>query len=554
MCPIRAQSKYLSSKSVMELMSVTSNNTNQSNLNLIEALQSAQDISRELNVDKLVSLSLSVLLKFSETQSGTVILADNDGFTIASKISERSQNLEMVQRFSLASAEIDSLPMLMVRHTLDERTESIWDQSNPDPFFADDPYWLVDCHQAALCIPLCESGELLGAIYLEDKSSGKLLQPECLQVVRSLCQHMIISLVRSRELADITKQKEVEEALKRSNSLLKSQREASVDGVLAVDEQGRIVSYNNQFCKLWQISDAVLQSVEYGGLLSLLNHHLQLPEGLIEALENAYNSPEMYTQQEIYLADQRVFDCYSGQVHSPEGKFYGMVWYFRDVTERIRIQQELQIEKDRSESLLLNMLPAMIAKKLMHSRASMADSFEEVSVLFSDIVGFTELSNHMSPTQLVALLNQIFSIFDNLCDRHKLEKIKTIGDAYMVVGGLPHPRADHALAIASMALDMQAAISQVKLQDGTQISMRIGINSGPVIAGVIGTKKFIYDLWGDTVNVASRMESLAIKDAIQITEATYLLIRDKFNCEPRGMIQVKGRGEMMTYWLTGKKD
>jgi class 3 adenylate cyclase len=198
------------------------------------------------------------------------------------------------------------------------------------------------------------------------------------------------------------------------------------------------------------------------------------------------------------------------------------------------------------------MLPEKIAKKLKHSRASMADGFEEVSVLFADIVGFTELSCNMSPVQLVGLLNRIFSMFDNLCDQYKLEKIKTIGDAYMVVSGLPEPRADHAAAIANMALDMQKAISQVKSREGIQISMRIGINSGPVIAGVIGTKKFIYDLWGDTVNVASRMESLGTPKSILVTEGTYLRLRDQFNFEQRGLIPVKGKGEMMTYWLVGK--
>jgi len=539
-------------------MSATNNN-NQSNLNLVVALQAAQDISRELNVDKLVNLSLSILIELSEAQSGAVILADGKEFIIAATSLDRSQNLEMAQRSTCicdeaASLPTASLPTLMLRHTLDKRTESIWHQENPDPCFAEDLYWSDHCPQAALCLPLCEAGELFGAIYLENKHSETLLQSERLQVVRSLCQQVAISLMRSRELADVYQRKEVEEALQRCNSLLKSQREASIDGVLAVDEQGRIVSYNSRFCNLWQIPETVLQSVEYGGLLSLLQHHLQLPEGLVEAIENAYDSSEMFIQQEIYLADQRVIDCHSGQVHSPEGKFYGMVWYFRDVTERIRTQQELQVEKERSESLLLNMLPAAIAKKLKHSRASMADGFEEVSVLFADIVGFTELSSRMSPTQVVELLNQIFSIFDNLCDYHKLEKIKTIGDAYMVVSGLPQPRADHALAIASMALDMQAAVAQIKAIEGTQISMRIGINSGPVVAGVIGTKKFIYDLWGDTVNVASRMESLGIAEAIQVTEATYLRICDKFNFEPRGMIPVKGKGDMMTYWLSGKKD
>ncbi|PZV16218.1 MAG: hypothetical protein DCF20_08745 [Pseudanabaena sp.] len=532
-------------------MSAT-NNANQSHVNLDAVFHAAQDISRELNADKLINLSLSALLEISQAHLGAVILADGENFVIAAMISERSQNIEMDERVPLASANADSLPMLMVRHSINERIETSWDQDNPNPNFLEDPYWLVNCPQACLCITLCEAGEFLGAIYLEDSHGKKLLQSEYLQVLRALCQQVAISLVRSRESEYINKRKDVEEALQRSNSLLKSQREASVDGILAVDEQGRIVSYNSRFCKLWQIPESVLQAVEYGGLLSLLQHHLQLPEGLVEALENAYDSPEMFTQQELYLADNRVIDCYSGQVHSPEGKFYGMVWYFRDVTDRFRILQELHLEKERSESLLLNMLPEPIAKKLKYSRASMADGFEEVSVLFADIVGFTELSSNMSPLELVGLLNRIFSMFDNLCDHYKLEKIKTIGDAYMVVSGLPEPRADHAAAIASMALDMQKAISQVKSREGIQISMRIGINSGPVIAGVIGTKKFIYDLWGDTVNVASRMESLGLAKAIQVTEETYLRLRDQFNFEKRGLIPVKGKGEMLTYWLVGK--
>lgn len=535
----------------IKLMNAT-NEANQSQVNLVAAFQATQDISRELNVDKLVNLSLSTLLELSGAQSGVVILADDQKFAIAAMLSKRSSNSEIKQSLTLASADASSLPILMVRYTLDNRTETTWYQDKPNPNFADDPYWLAHSPQAGLCIPLCEDGELLGAIYLEDRVSQKLLQTEYLQVLRSLCQQLAISLVRSREFSNITQRKEFEEALKRSNSLLKAQREASVDGVLAVDEQGRIVSYNNRFCELWQIPESVLQSVEYGGLLSLLQYHLQLPDGLVEALENAYDSPEKYTQREIYLADRRVIDCYSGQVHSPDGKFYGMVWYFRDVTERICILQELRAEQERSERLLLNMLPEKIAKKLKHSRASMADGFEEVSVLFADIVGFTELSSNMSPVQLVGLLNRIFSMFDNLCDQYKLEKIKTIGDAYMVVSGLPEPRTDHAAAIASMALDMQKSISQVKSREGIQISMRIGINSGPVIAGVIGTKKFIYDLWGDTVNVASRMESLGTPKSIQVTESIYLRLRDQFNFEQRGLIPVKGKGEMMTYWLVGK--
>ncbi|HAG85719.1 MAG TPA: adenylate/guanylate cyclase domain-containing protein, partial [Cyanobacteria bacterium UBA12227] len=172
---------------------------------------------------------------------------------------------------------------------------------------------------------------------------------------------------------------------------------------------------------------------------------------------------------------------------------------------------------------------------------------------FADIVGFTPLSTRMPPKQLVNLLGAIISAFDQLSEQHGLEKIKTIGDAYMVAGGLPLPRADHAEAIANMALDMQQIITQFRTDKGEPFQIRIGINTGSVVAGVIGMKKFIYDLWGDTVNVASRMESQGIAGGIQVTAATYERLQNKYILEKRGAIFVKGKGEMVTYWLTGKK-
>ncbi|WP_425216093.1 adenylate/guanylate cyclase domain-containing protein [Tumidithrix helvetica] len=220
---------------------------------------------------------------------------------------------------------------------------------------------------------------------------------------------------------------------------------------------------------------------------------------------------------------------------------------------------ELQKEKERSEHLLLNILPEAIANRLKIDPSTIADSFAEVSILFADIVGFTHMSSHISPIALVGVLNQVFSAFDRLADRHGLEKIKTIGDAYMVVGGLPLPRADHAEAIANMALDMLKAIDDFNLNANFpelsgNLSMRIGINTGAVVAGVIGVNKFIYDLWGDTVNIASRMESQGIAGCIQVTEATYLRLKEKYQFEERGAIAIKGRGEMLTFWLKGRKE
>lgn len=214
----------------------------------------------------------------------------------------------------------------------------------------------------------------------------------------------------------------------------------------------------------------------------------------------------------------------------------------------------LQAEQEKSEELLLNILPMSIANRLKQQEQTIADDFPSATVLFADIVGFTELSGEISPIELVEILNVIFSEFDYLAEKHSLEKIKTIGDAYMVVGGLPTPNLLHAEAIAKMALDMLETIEQFARETGKDFQIRIGINTGPVIAGVIGTKKYIYDLWGDTVNIASRMESQGLPGKIQVTDAAYHLLKDRFNLESRGLIDVKGKGKMECYLLIGIKN
>lgn len=214
---------------------------------------------------------------------------------------------------------------------------------------------------------------------------------------------------------------------------------------------------------------------------------------------------------------------------------------------------QVKEEQERSESLLLNILPHSIAQRLKLQPSTIADSFTDAGVLFADIVGFTELSGQFNPAELVNLLNQIFSEFDHLAELHGLEKIKTIGDSYMVVSGLPIPHDDYAEAIADMALDMQRTLKEFNVKTQQNFHIRIGIATGPVVAGVIGIKKFIYDLWGDTVNLASRMESHGITDEIQVTETTYLALKEQYQFEKRGTILVKGKGEMTTYLLKGKK-
>ncbi|NEP12591.1 MAG: adenylate/guanylate cyclase domain-containing protein [Symploca sp. SIO2C1] len=214
----------------------------------------------------------------------------------------------------------------------------------------------------------------------------------------------------------------------------------------------------------------------------------------------------------------------------------------------------LAIEKKNSERLLLNILPKSIAERLKQEEGKIADSFTSVTVLFADIVGFTELAAQISPEELVGILNVIFSEFDQLTEKHNLEKIKTIGDAYMVVGGLPEEKPDHAAAMAAMAIDMQEAISRFSQETGNALSIRIGINTGPVVAGIIGRKKFVYDLWGDTVNIASRMESHGIPGGIQVSETTYQQLKHQYLFQDRGSVQVKGKGQMNCYLLKGKQN
>ena len=219
--------------------------------------------------------------------------------------------------------------------------------------------------------------------------------------------------------------------------------------------------------------------------------------------------------------------------------------------QRLTALAALRTEHDRAESLLLNILPGSIAERLKASPTTIADQFTDASVLFADVVDFTPRSQTLSAAEVVGLLDRLFSEFDALAERHGLEKIKTIGDAYMVAAGVPTPRPDHARALALLALDIQAALAPGGSLADLAIEVRIGINSGPVVAGVIGRRKFLYDLWGDAVNTASRMESAGTPNHIQVTRATYELLRDEFDLEPRGTIAVKGKGEMETWYLVG---
>jgi class 3 adenylate cyclase len=223
--------------------------------------------------------------------------------------------------------------------------------------------------------------------------------------------------------------------------------------------------------------------------------------------------------------------------------------YGTDVTAA----KEVERANAENERLLLNILPVSIADRLRHGESLIADRFEEMAVLFADVVSFTPFAMGRPAAEVVEVLNDVFSIFDSLADAYQLEKIKTVGDAYMVVGGLTPGSAGHVERVAEMGLDMIEELAKYRTREGIALQIRVGMHVGPGIGGVIGLKKFIYDVWGDTVNTASRMESHGVPGRLQVTEATYERLRELYEFEPRGPVEVKGKGPMPTWFLTRRR-
>lgn len=329
--------------------------------------------------------------------------------------------------------------------------------------------------------------------------------------------------------------------------------ENATEGIFQTSPEGQYLSVNPALAKIYgydspqelieSIQDVGAQLYVVPGRRDEIRAYLQEHDRIM-----AFDS-EMYRKdgQTIWVSE----NCRA--VRDSDGNLLYYEGTVQDITARRQAEMEVRQQRAKADRLLHSILPYAIAQRLKDGMAEpIAKQYDSVTVLFADLVNFTASAAETAPASLLDLLNQVFSAFDYLTEKYGLEKIKTIGDEYMVAAGLPEPMPDHAIAAANLALDMQTVIQDFSYVGGVPIQLRIGLNTGPVVAGVIGTKKFTYDLWGDTVNVASRMESTGLPNRIQVPYTLYPVLKHAFVLEERGLVTIKGRGEMMTYWLEGR--
>jgi PAS domain S-box-containing protein len=353
---------------------------------------------------------------------------------------------------------------------------------------------------------------------------------------------------------DITERRRVEKRLRDSEEQVRLLLNSTGEGIYGVDLQGNCTFANPACARLLGFeSDADL----LGRNMHELVHHTR-PNGDPYPMTECRIFQAFRVGEGVHVDDEVMWredgtsfpaEYWSYPMES-DGRPVGSVLTFVDITERRRIETKLRQEHARAERLLLNVLPPAIAERLKaHPGKTIAEQFDEVTALFADVVGFTGLSERLSPHEAVELLNEVFTAFDGFADRHGVEKIRTIGDGYMVVAGAPIRRDDHCSAIARMAIDMREWMTERRRGDSLPIQVRIGINSGSAVGAVIGTSKFHYDLWGDAINVAARMESLGEPGRIHVAEGAFLNLRGRYRFEPRGEIEVKGKGTMPTWYL-----
>lgn len=409
-----------------------------------------------------------------------------------------------------------------------------------------DPRYIQDDQMrlSELAVPLFVREQVIGVLDSEHSQEGFFTE-EHLHVLTTIAS-MTASRI-SRALLD----EQLQDVRRLTDSII----ESALDAIVTVDARGRVIGFNQAARSIFrcEASDALLQP-----LARFIPGYdaAHPPLGLV-ALTGVRADG---TQFPVEVSASRV----AGR------RELLTTLILRDISERLRVQRqieelnqglelriaertrELSEASHRSERLLLNVLPQPIAERLKRGERTIAERFEDVTVLFADLVGFTRWAGPIPPEEVVRVLGQVFTTFDALTERHGLEKIKTIGDAYMVVAGVPTPREDHREAMAHMALEMLEAVKRLS-GEGLALDVRVGLHSGPVVAGIIGTRKFAYDLWGDTVNMASRLESHGLPGHVHVSEPTYLALRERFDFEPRGEVDIKSIGPVRTWLLTGPR-
>jgi adenylate cyclase len=419
---------------------------------------------------------------------------------------------------------------------------NICQQLKKDPTTADIPIiFISSIRETEAKVKAFEAG---GVDYIE-----KPLQTE--EVMARIGNHLNLRKFQLRlEEQNVRLQSEIKER-QTFEEQYRSLFERSLDGIFRTTAEGTYLSANPALAHIYgyESADELINSV------TNIGEQLYLQPGRREGIKT-------YLQQhgEVLGAESRVRRKDGSKIWISENlrvvnDRHGQVQYYegtvRDITEQRKLQSVLHNQRKQTERILQSVLPKSVAERLKYANQTIAESYDEVSVLFADIDNFTAFSSRISPTEQVRLLNVLFSAFDGLAEDLGLEKIKTIRDVYFVAGGVPEPKADHAEAIAHMALGMQVAAEQFQADLGESFKIRIGMSSGSVVAGVVGSKKFTYDLWGDPVNLASRMQSSCLPGKIQVTPASYRRLKDKFVFEDRGVSEIYGIGQMTTYWLTG---
>ena len=391
---------------------------------------------------------------------------------------------------------------------------------------------------AAFGFPILDDSEILGVMIFFSRD----VQPkdkDLLQLVGSI----------GSQIAQFIKRKQAEDALVESEERYRDLFENANDLIQCVNASGRFLYVNRAWREALGYSEAEIVNMSVFQII-----HPEFKQNCLQKFYRVLSGEKIGQVQSAFITKDGQTMFLEGNINCKivEGHPVAIRGIFRNVTQRVAAEEALRHQQEETERLLLNILPAAISKPLKEE-ANIVEDVADVTVLFADIVRFSEIAASISGIQLVNLFNSLFSTFDRLIEQHGLQRIKTIGDAYMVVGGLPTRRQDHAQAIAQMALQMQTAIALFNTENNQNFSIRIGIHSGSVFARVIDFKDITYNLCKDTVNIAHCMESQGIVGKIQVTEDTYKFLCDKFLFEKRSEIEVKGKGKMTTYLLIGRK-